>query len=134
MTAPNIKSPPKIEHHTHYKEIHGYDETIWVTWSEHYHIHQRIQAEGGWGIPPDEMEKIVQAAHQRTTKRIVERRHYKRDYTRQNMQRIEFYDTLLPSVQHREAYIYNNLTNHLLLVFDFKANNGKKLWLHEVST
>lgn len=25
----------QTEHHTHYKEIDGYDETVWMTWSEH---------------------------------------------------------------------------------------------------
>ena len=32
-----------IEHHTKYKEIHGVDETVWITRSEHSKLHIRLR-------------------------------------------------------------------------------------------
>jgi hypothetical protein len=32
-----------IEHHVKYKEIHGVDETIWMTRSEHLLLHARLR-------------------------------------------------------------------------------------------
>ena len=31
-----------VEHHTHYKEIDGYDETVWLTKSDHQLLHKRL--------------------------------------------------------------------------------------------
>lgn len=59
-----------IEHHTKYKEIHGKDETIFMTLSEHQKLHIRLRKEGKCNIPSDKLNKISTRAHQRTEKYI----------------------------------------------------------------
>ena len=39
-----------IEHHTHYKELHGFDRTVWMTRSEHTKLHNRLRQEDKYGI------------------------------------------------------------------------------------
>lgn len=69
-----------VEHHTKYEEIHGYDETVWMTKSEHFKLHKRLREEGKCNIPIDEMSRIATTAHMRTEKR----KEYKRDYYQKN--------------------------------------------------
>lgn len=57
-----------IEHHTHYKEIDGYDETVWMTPSEHRLLHNRLRREGKCNIPAEELAKISNIARNRTDK------------------------------------------------------------------
>jgi len=64
----NMDGETLIEHHVKYKEIHGYDETIWMTWSEHTKLHRRLRNEGGCNITPDKLKKISNAAYSRTNK------------------------------------------------------------------
>lgn len=56
-------------HHIHYKEIHGYDEGIWLTASEHKRLHCRLRKEGKCHIPSDILNKFsLAAANRRETK------------------------------------------------------------------
>lgn len=57
-----------FQHHVKYKEIHGVDETVQLTWSEHQKLHARLRREGKCQIPSDELHKIVVRAYQRTEK------------------------------------------------------------------
>lgn len=66
-----------IEHHIHYKEIDGYDETIWMTPSKHRLLHNRLKREGKCNILPEELEKISMAASERTEKRIKNKQEWK---------------------------------------------------------
>ena len=66
-----------IEHHTKYKEIHGFDETAWMTVSEHRTLHSRLRKNGKCNIPVDELRKISKLAHSRTKKSIEARRKYR---------------------------------------------------------
>lgn len=69
-----------IEHHTHYKEIDGYDETVWMTPSKHRLLHSRLRREGKCNIPADELEKISMAASERTEKRIKNKKEWKENH------------------------------------------------------
>ena len=55
-----------VEHHIHYKEIDGYDETVWMTKSEHSKLHIELRKRGECDIPPKRLAKISMAAHSRT--------------------------------------------------------------------
>lgn len=67
-----------IQHHVKYKEIHGYDEIVWMTWSEHQKLHKRLRKEGKCNIPADELQKISTKAHKRTKKWDVYSKEYKK--------------------------------------------------------
>lgn len=56
------------EHHTHYKEIDGYDETVFMTRSEHKKLHMRLRKEGKCNIPSKELHRISHNARSRTEK------------------------------------------------------------------
>jgi len=57
-----------VEHHTKYAEIHGVDETVWLTISEHVKLHKRLRREGKCKIPPAELKRISKIAQKRTDK------------------------------------------------------------------
>lgn len=65
-----------IQHHVKYLEIHGVDETVWLTVSEHVKLHKRLRREGKCNVPSDELKKIAMAAHNRTPKRRAARAAY----------------------------------------------------------
>lgn len=54
-----------IKHHIKYKEIHGIDEVILMTRSEHFKLHRRLRKEGKCNIPPDDLQRISCNASQR---------------------------------------------------------------------
>lgn len=68
-----------IEHHIHYKEIDGYDETVLITPSEHRLLHNKLRREGKCNIPPKELEKISRKAYERTEKSKMKRAEYRED-------------------------------------------------------
>ena len=55
-----------IQHHKKYKEIHGVDEIVMMTRSEHSKLHIRLRREGKCNVPVDELKKISGAARGRT--------------------------------------------------------------------
>ncbi len=67
-----------VEHHIKYKEIHGYDETVWITQSEHKKLHSRLRKEGKCNVSVDELHKISTAAHGRTDKAKEFQKQYRR--------------------------------------------------------
>lgn len=62
----SIQKP--IEHHSKYKEMHGFDETTWMTKSEHKKLHARLRKSGKCNVPVDELRRISKIAHSRTKK------------------------------------------------------------------
>ena len=64
----NENGEQMIEHHTHYKEIHGYDRTVWITKSEHVKLHIRLRNSGKCTVSPKELHRIASAAGNRTDK------------------------------------------------------------------
>ena len=73
-----------IEHHIHYKEIDGYDETVWMTKSEHQLLHMKLREEGRCNTPVEKLAKISRAANQRTVKARGAQKKY-RDDNREKM-------------------------------------------------
>lgn len=91
-----------LEHHTKYKEIHGVDETIWMTRSEHQKLHRRLRRDGRCKIPVDELSQIADRAFNRT-KKIRERQ---KKYN-QNVKRYVVTETVLPYCQLVQIISYN---------------------------
>ena len=79
-----------VEHHIKYKEIHGVDETIMMTRSEHKKVHIRLRDEGKCNIPVEELAIISIAAHGRTSKVKEYQRKYKKN-TNQNIKKNTVY-------------------------------------------
>jgi len=73
-----------VEHHIHYKEIDGYDETVWMTKSEHQLLHMKLREEGRCNTPVEKLAKISRAANQRTVKARGAQKEY-RDNNREKM-------------------------------------------------
>jgi len=57
-----------IEHHIKYKEIHGVDETVFMSRGEHKKLHCRLRKEGKCNISVSSLQKISTKAAQRTQK------------------------------------------------------------------
>jgi len=65
-----------IEHHIKYKELHGVDETIFLSRREHKKLHIMLRQKGKCNISVAELKKISNAAHERTEKTKEKRRVY----------------------------------------------------------
>lgn len=143
-----------VEHHTHYKEIHGYDKTVWLTKSEHVKLHKKLRKEGKCSVPVNELAKIAIAAHGRTTKRrkylceyrkLPKSKEYHKNYRQtpkckdtrskyynKNYVSSEFTESMQPYVSHRLMMRLNKSTSNIDVYAGFRATGGKKLWYHEV--
>lgn len=130
-----------IEHHTKYKEIHGVDESLWMTHSEHRNLHNRLRREGKCNIDPEELKRISLMATGRTDKRKKYMEEYtktekfrgpKSEYCKANIMRITFSDTLTLNVILREEIAYNIATNTLTVSSGFTGGHGKKLLIMEI--
>lgn len=112
-----------IEHHTHYKEIDGYDETVWMTRRDHTLLHQRLRTEKKCNISSDKLRKISNAAIGRTDKRKI----YKRDYHKNQIKAWCFTDRMARGVQHRDTIRYNKESGSIYITSIFTASVGKKI-------
>lgn len=129
-----------IEHHTKYIEIHGIDESLWMTPSEHRNLHNRLRKEGKCNIPPEELGKISKAAVERTEKHIIRKREYvktnkykeyKHEYNKKSYW-FMFKDTIAPNIRLHEEIVYSSITGNLVISSGFVGDNGKKLLIIDV--
>lgn len=111
-----------VEHHTHYKELHGYDKTVWMTRSEHFKLHQRLRKNSECNVPVDELTKISMAAIHRTDKckkydakreKNPKRIKSKHDYYLKNMWLKHYWTYMMPYITLKETIGYNITTNHI---------------------
>lgn len=112
-----------VEHHIKYLEIHGVDETVLMTQSEHQKLHYRLRRGGKCNIPVDELKKIAHAAHNRTAK-TKER---KKNYNKQNFQQINFHEAPGKNIDFHEQITYNKKTGNVSYFASFKRDNAHKL-------
>ena len=112
-----------IEHHVKYKEIHGYDETVWMTHSEHRELHIRLRNEGKCNVPVDELRKIAISAHDRTDRcKII-----KRKYEKETRCHKSFTKALMPNIEFCEFIRYNRKTGNIYYYSRFRGAQGHKL-------
>ena len=48
-----------VEHHVKYKELHGEDETVWMTHGEHKALHNKLRRNDICVIPVKDLRKIT---------------------------------------------------------------------------
>lgn len=120
-----------IEHHTKYKEIHGMDESIWMTPSEHRSLHNRLRKEGKCNIHPEELANISLRASKRGKRflnsileydKTEKKRLYRSEYYRNNVKHKVYQKTLATNVILYEDITYNIKTNTLTVTSRFKGN------------
>lgn len=92
-----------VEHHVKYKEIHGVDETVWMTPSEHRLLHVRLRKGGGCNISVEDLTKISRAACKRTDKSKKSDKKYEKQYCKCKY----FSTTPGPYIQLQERIRYN---------------------------
>ena len=117
-----------VEHHTHYKEIHGYDKTIWLSNSEHQKLHHRLRKERKCNVSVDELRKISNKAQHRTNKgKWYERgrNDFKNQFHKGTYQSHVFDDSMMVNVFHRESIKYNFRTGEVLINCWFGARTKK---------
>jgi len=122
-----------VVHHVKYKEIHGVDETVLLTLSEHNKLHHRLRKSGKCTVPVKELSKISCAANERTCKRKNSKKMYNNSCVK-NIQRICFVETPGPHVQLREQISYNKKNGKGYYSAWFSGNHGIKLPVIEVAT
>lgn len=126
-----------VEHHVKYKEIHGIDETVWMTRSEHLKLHRRLRQESKCNIPVKKLKKIALAASGRTIKQKklqkewVRSNRYKeiqKRYRNEAREYLVFYETIAPNCLLREELQYNSETGNITYASFFVGNHGLKLY------
>jgi len=80
----NEKGEYMVEHHVKYEEIHGVDETVWMTMREHKLLHSRLRREGKCDISVEELTKISVNAHHRTEKWKKYQQEHKEEILKRN--------------------------------------------------
>ena len=140
-----------VEHHVKYKELHGVDETVWVTQSEHKTLLNRLRREGKCNIPVDELRRISNLAYARTergaslikknrtsekgrakTKEYNNRPDVKKniyEYNKKNRYIFEFSEALMPNVRLVETITYNKKTGTVGICSFFKGIYCKLLFV-----
>lgn len=143
-----------VEHHICYKEIHGYDKTVWMSNSEHIRLHQRLRKNSECNIPADELKTIAMAASARTDKQkekkakyqagynykqknseyeySPERIKYKRDYCLKNTFEKNYWTYMMPYISLKENIGYNIATNHISVSSGFYGSHKKKLFFIDI--
>lgn len=143
-----------VEHHTHYREIHGYDKTVWMTRSEHAKLHQRLRKNGECNVPADKLSVVAMAASGRTDKskentakyqaeckykqKKIEyegspkRIKYKRDYRLKNIWEKHHWTYMMSYVTLKETIGYNIATNHISVSSGFYGSHKKKLLVIDI--
>lgn len=123
-----------IEHHTKYKEIHGVDESVFLTVSEHKTLHNKLRKEGKCNIPVDVLQKISRKAYHRTEKfkktpTAIKAKQQRRLY-RLNVNRLVFSinNTVAPNLILSEILRYNESTKTITYSSFFGGNHGKQLY------
>jgi len=117
-----------VQHHVKYKELHGYDEIVMMTMSDHKLLHQKLRREQKCNIPSDELHKIAMLAHKRTQKY----KHGTNIYAKKNVSCQEFCKTMMPYVGHREDIRYNLITKQVWFTFRFCSYGGKELFYIDI--
>ena len=132
-----------VQHHTKYKEIHGEDEIVMMTPSEHVRLHKRLRSKGQCTVPVDELTKISRAAHRRTEKgkqsRAANNATYRKSehgkevlatylaaYSIKNIRSIDFFDPLDTRINLHESIRFNAKTGGVYVVCRFQ-NNGRDM-------
>lgn len=130
-----------IQHHIKYEELHGVDEIVMLTRSEHKNLHDRLRNEGKCNVSVDELRKISSKAHERTESRKAYARQYRTSevgkvtYKRHeaNRQCIGFNESLSKNVFFAERIRYNCVTGSVGYTARFQASKGYILPIVEVS-
>lgn len=112
-----------VQHHIKYEEIHGIDEVVMMTKSDHTKLHQRLRRENKCNIPSKELGKISSAARKRTEKykpaqAAYQAAHRKTEkgklahskYQKNNINIIDFYDKVDVDIYLKERIIFNSKT------------------------
>lgn len=129
-----------VEHHVKYKELHGVDETVWMTESEHRKLHFKLRTESKCNVPSEKLKKISNAACKRTDKykkkqteyyqrldikkRVSE---YVKEYSRENIFSFHFFESMSINVRLHEVIGYNSKINTILYKCHFEGTNNHKL-------
>ncbi len=122
-TNPKTTQPALVEHHVKYKEIHGVDETIVMTESEHRKLHNKLRKMGKCSIPTKELRKISSKAKERTQKG----RHRKTEYKKNTIKEIEFTSLVDSNIRLHERICYNLNTGSPTIFIWFAAHHNNQL-------
>ena len=115
-----------VEHHIKYLEIHDVDETVWLTRGEHKKLHNRLRREGKCKIPVDELNKISQAAHDRTPERkAAQAKNAAR--RKKNTHTFRFTEQPSPNITLTEKLTYYYKTGNISYSASFHGTHAHKL-------
>lgn len=117
-----------VEHHVKYKEIHGVDETVFMTTGDHHALHSRLRKAGKCKVPVGDLNKISKAAYKRTEKGRVFDYEYCKKYRLKNISSYIFDKNMMSNIMLRESWRYNKSVDSIKISSHFVVCNGKKIY------
>jgi len=105
-------------HHTHYKEIHGVEKTIFLCNHCHQLLHINLRKEGKCNIPPNDLYKIHTLSDSYKKK--------KADYKKENIFRKSYSIPIGDNISIRETTTYNKNTDKLKIISEFHSTKYNK--------
>ena len=96
-----------IQHHIKYLELHGVDEIVEITRSEHLKLHNRLRREGKCNVPVDVLRKISRAARERSPKVRAQKKAYNKAYHASHIKEEKAYQKTYQAV-HRDEHNARN--------------------------
>lgn len=123
-------TPKIVEHHIKYKEIHGVDETTFITAGEHKKLHNRLRREGKCKVPTDVLAKITAKAQGRTEKRREYLKNNKikqknKEYHSKNYNGFFFTETVDKNIRLIETIQINELTGTITINSFFRGDHNR---------
>ena len=115
-----------VEHHTHYKEIHGYDKTVWMEVGKHHALHCRLRKNGECGVSVSKLNQIANRAHYRTRKGKEYKRQYTVDFVRKYSENI----AVDHNINLRMVVTHNTRVDSVKVHSSFQGNHGRKIHRH----
>lgn len=133
------KSDILVAHHVKYKEIHGIDEIIWLTPSEHKKLHIKLSKTEGYIKPSKEI--IIKAKNRasqnrpyrlkyRQSERCKEKRQH---YIHDHIFTLHFTENMGYKLRLMESIVYNTNTGDIMVTSCFYSTKitVKRIYEHE---
>lgn len=113
-----------IKHHVKYEELHGVDEVVLMTRSEHKKLHNKLRNEGKCNLLPNEIAKYSKAASGRdgTVKK----------YSMKNIRSYKFTILMIPYINLRTAIRYNVKLDSLSISSWFEWSRPNKITFKDI--
>ena len=118
-----------IQHHTKYKELHGVDEVVMMTMSDHVKLHNRLRREGKCTVSSKRLREISHRARMRSEKGRRDHLKVVMEYESKNVKHIAFHNQIGVGISLVERISYNSKTGSAVVSHWFHPTKGRMVYI-----